>query len=484
MGQRDASLEPVGRPLSFGGASFAPMRATVGFAQPSDQDVRRAQRETVVRVSGRDPLQRLNRFALSLGAASSNARDAAPAAVTQLLRGKSAWNPAEGPDITRSQVPLAPSGLALGVLDLSTLGVANLASEEAYRLGVRHHGESGVYSELFEEAMAATDLLFQLSRSAVFRIVGPHEVEALVDGERHVLSTEHYRVALEFSSARRVGEVGAALAGDLRVEDLEALVDALTRQRILSTDRIEASEASLQTILHTETFRDAGLLPTIGRAIENGRAVVIPQAFAPDLAQRVYAALEQSENWKPYDGHKPFFHFHHHNLYGWSDLPPEVRECARILGSTPTKLLLSVLTGADCRGPLSIAASMYLPGDYSLPHNDAHDARSIAYVWYLTKDWRPEWGGQFVWCPSGAIVNPSFNTLIAFKVSSQSLHFVAPVSQRARGRRLSVNGWWRRASKPSGEAPAAGDRWPVPLLPGCYGAGTAPLDGHNDIVLL
>jgi hypothetical protein len=317
----------------------------------------------------------------------------------------------------------------------------------------------------------------------VFRVLGPREVEAVVDGERHVLSIEHYRVALEFASARAVGEVRAVLGGDVG-DDVDALVDTLTRQRILSADPIEASDAPLQTILNAATFRDVRLLPTIGREIENGRAVVIPQAFEPDLARRVHAALEQSTSWKPYEGHKPFFHFRHHNLYGLSNLPPEVRECARVLGGTPAKLLLSVLTGADCRGPLSIGASMYLPGDYSLPHNDVTDTRSVAYVWYLTKDWSPEWGGQFVWCPTGAIVNPSFNTLIAFKVSSISLHFVAPVSHRACGRRLSVNGWWTAASKLSGESAGARDRWSVPLVPGRYGARTSALDGRNDVVLL
>jgi hypothetical protein len=323
--------------------------------------------------------------------------------------------------------------------------------------------------------MSASDVLFQLSPSAVFRVIGPREVEAVVDGERHVLLMEHYRIALEFSSARAVGEVRAALAGDVH-EDVEALVDTLTRHGILSTERIEASDAPLQTILNAEIFRDPRLLPTIGREIENGRAVVIAQAFEPDLARRVHAALEQSTSWKPYEGHTPFFQFRHHNHYGWSNLPPEVRECARVLDGMPAKLLLSVFTGADCRGPLSIGASMYLPGDYSLPHNDVIGTRSVAYIWYLTKDWSPEWGGQFV--PNGRDREPILQH--ADRVQG---HRRARLASRV-WVRLSVNGWWTGVAKASGESAEARDQWPVPLVPGRYGARTSALDGRNDVVLL
>ncbi len=245
-------------------------------------------------------------------------------------------------------------------------------------------------------------------------------------------------------------------------------------------------DASLQTILHPATFRDPGVLATIGRELEDGRAVVIADAFDEALALRAHAALERCTTWQRYEGYEPFFQFHHHNLYGVENLPPEVLDCGRVLGSTPTRLLLSVLTGADCRGPLTLAASLYLPGDYSLPHTDACGARSLAYVWYLTKGWLPEWGGHFVWCPTGAVVNPTFNSLVLFKVTETSLHFVAPVSRHARGRRLSVNGWWN-ASIP--RVPAAKDTAPafssaLQLAPGPYGARVPSFAGRDDIVVL
>src|SRR5580692_7167771 len=180
--------------------------------------------------------------------------------------------------------------------------------------------------------MTAKDVLLRLSPSAVFRILGADEVEAVIDGEQYILPMSHYRVALEFSSARTLGDVRAVLAQESRVDDFAALVDRLTTQGILSHDSVDDSNAPLQTILNARTFHDTALLPRIGREVEQGRAVVIADALEPDLASRVHAALEGCTRWKPYEGQVPFFHFRHHNLYGWSALPAEVRECARVLG--------------------------------------------------------------------------------------------------------------------------------------------------------
>jgi hypothetical protein len=352
-----------------------------------------------------------------------------------------------------------------------------------YRLPTIEHDRSHILR--LEATMSTTPgSRLRLSPSAVFRIVAPDTVEAVIDGKQHVLPMSLYRLALEFSSSRTLAEVRAPLETHFNGADLDTCADKLARYGILIVDEFDGGDASLQTILHGVTFGDAEVLPRIGREIENGRAVVIADAFDEAVAQRVHCALERCEDWRPYERHDPFFHFHHHNLYGGSSLPVEVRDCARVLGSTPTKLLLSVLTGADCRGPLSVGASMYLPGDYSLPHTDAADARSLAYIWYLTKDWSPKWGGLFVWCQTGAMVNPSFNSLIVFKVTDATLHFVAPVSRYACGRRLTVNGWWNAAKGPCNEPRGATPTWTIGLEPGCYGRSTRSLEGCNNVVLL
>src|SRR5206468_8983413 len=65
-----------------------------------------------------------------------------------------------------------------------------------------------------------------------------------------------------------------------------------------------------------------------------------------------------------------------------------------------------------------------LPGDHLLPHDDRlrtgeNDSRQLAFVWHLTKNWRPTWGGDFYWCPEDRYFTPVFNTLMLFTVGSE-----------------------------------------------------------------
>src|SRR6185437_6139487 len=215
------------------------------------------------------------------------------------------------------------------------------------------------------------------------------------------------------------------------------------------------------------------LLGRVGAEVAKGRAVVIPDAFDRALADRMADALEATTRWLPHERYSDaFFHFRHHNLYERADFPRELDEFRSVMDGAATKDLVGRATRIDCSGPLTLGASLYLPGDYSLPHTDGVGTRSLAYVWYLTREWSPSWGGHFVWCPTGAIVSPTFNSLVLFRVSESSLHFVAPVAPTARGRRLAVNGWWHSADPPS-HAAGPRDDWPVPLMLGSYGDGTS-----------
>ena len=85
-----------------------------------------------------------------------------------------------------------------------------------------------------------------------------------------------------------------------------------------------------------------------------------------------------------------------------------------------------------------------------MPHNDigVNDSRAVAFIWYLTRSWRQEWGGALFWCPTGQYIKPEFNVLIMFRVTPENMHFVCPVAAGATERRLTVNGFWHR-SQPS-----------------------------------
>ncbi|KAH8093026.1 hypothetical protein JL720_5200 [Aureococcus anophagefferens] len=82
----------------------------------------------------------------------------------------------------------------------------------------------------------------------------------------------------------------------------------------------------------------------------------------------------------------------------------------------------------------------------------AADTRTVAYVWHLSKGWRPEWGGALYWAGADHAVatHPaSFNTLVLFCVTTTSAHFVTTVSPHHEGKRLTFNGWWQSAWLPS-----------------------------------
>jgi Rps23 Pro-64 3,4-dihydroxylase Tpa1-like proline 4-hydroxylase len=104
------------------------------------------------------------------------------------------------------------------------------------------------------------------------------------------------------------------------------------------------------------------------------------------------------------------------------------------------------VTGRSCPGPIEFGVTRYLPGEYTLPHSDASAlGREVAFLWYLTPDWSPKWGGELYFCDDWRCVRPAFNALVLFLVTPQSRHFVAPVSPFATGKRMTVTGWWMRA---------------------------------------
>jgi Rps23 Pro-64 3,4-dihydroxylase Tpa1-like proline 4-hydroxylase len=93
------------------------------------------------------------------------------------------------------------------------------------------------------------------------------------------------------------------------------------------------------------------------------------------------------------------------------------------------------------------------------------------HIWYLTKDWRREWGGSLFWCPTGQYVSPGFNVLVMFSAVPSNLHFVCPVSPAAAAKRLTINGFWHRSERRAPPEPPAPDGLVSPLA-----YGTRPPD--------
>jgi len=203
---------------------------------------------------------------------------------------------------------------------------------------------------------------------------------------------------------------------------------------------------SIETYLRPSLRGSGSAMKEISARVAAGRLVAIREAFEPAFAERMHRGLDACTAWRVYEGYEKHFHFHHHNLYEVSEYPPELAWCANVFDSAATKAWATRLSGRECVGPTVFSASWYLPGDHSLPHDDAIENvnnRQVAFVWHLAKDWRPEWGGALYWCPKATYLPPVFNTLLLFNVGcGTSHHFVTQVSPYAQGKRLAINGWW------------------------------------------
>jgi hypothetical protein len=200
---------------------------------------------------------------------------------------------------------------------------------------------------------------------------------------------------------------------------------------------------SIATVLRPGLLDRPGLKARLREETTSGRMCVIRNAFAQEFADGIARALETTTEWKPYEDFKqPYFHYTHHNLYESARFGGELRRCHDIFGSRPTRDLMGELFNVDCGGEVQFGASLYLPGDYSLPHDDRYGPRSLAFVWHLARNWDPSWGGHLYWAPTMTYLKPTFNTLTIFPVSKRSWHFVCPVSPYAKSQRLTVNGWW------------------------------------------
>ena len=227
---------------------------------------------------------------------------------------------------------------------------------------------------------------------------------------------------------------------------------------------LESVFNSIEFFLNPDVFAEEKLVDEISDQLADGHLIVIRNAFQDAFADHMFSCLDQFHEWRLYEGYQPHFHYHHHNIYDESLFPAELGHCHDIFSSEATKSFVQRLSRRDCSGDLSFSASLYLPGDYSLPHNDrihAGPQRQVAFIWNLTKHWQADGGGEFFWCKKSKSIPPAFNTLFLFNVDYDSVHFVTLVSPHAQGKRLAISGWWTGpsqsktdAAKHSGKAPS------------------------------
>jgi hypothetical protein len=214
---------------------------------------------------------------------------------------------------------------------------------------------------------------------------------------------------------------------------------------------------SIQNFLNPRLFEDPATLAGVRERLRAGKVVVLRDAFHPAFAEKTHRELTSSlVPWKLHENYmKCGFHFKHHNVYDRSQYSKWMNITLAIFSNEGTRRWIEELSGCDCSGDVVGSPSYYQPSDHSLPHTDWDGQRTVSYVWHLSKDWKPEWGGALYWAQDAhadATYAASYNTLVLFTVTTMSAHFVTTVSPLAEGQRLAFNGWWQ-----SGWVPTAAD---------------------------
>jgi len=123
-----------------------------------------------------------------------------------------------------------------------------------------------------------------------------------------------------------------------------------------------------------------------------------------------------------------------------------------LFSSQPFKDYLSTITGHENLHYEDdwTFVNCYESGHYNGPHTDGNNGR-IAFVYHLSKDWKPEMGGLFMrmdwdWKTVNKVVTPPFNTLTIFDTEWDGQrgapHMVSEVAQGCDNKRISYTGWY------------------------------------------
>lgn len=123
--------------------------------------------------------------------------------------------------------------------------------------------------------------------------------------------------------------------------------------------------------------------------------------------------------------------------------------CRATLSSAQNVAEVSKITGRTVHDVKSAFWSRFSPGSFLSRHTDG-DNGAVGFVYQLTRNWKPEYGGLLHFAPQdsvevGSWIGNSFNSLLLFDVARAggSPHFVSEVSRDVSPLRLAFTGWFR-----------------------------------------
>lgn len=258
-----------------------------------------------------------------------------------------------------------------------------------------------------------------------------------------------FQVLMTFAETRTICQAHQSWETDVTIEEFADIVGSFIERGLLKCEQPPTSNDDLRQLLNPKVFQNVSTIDKLSAWMRVGRAIIIPDALPLDFAEAVYKELHGSSHWATSEGGHDFFQYRNSVISQLESLSPSLVRCSRVFRSVATRRFIAEMSGADCSGDARVAAAWYRSNDYALPHDDsrAKDPRSVAYIWYLTREWYPAWGGALFWCPTGQYIVPRFNMLVMFKVTPFNIHAVCPVSCAATARRLTVNGFWNRAER-------------------------------------
>jgi Rps23 Pro-64 3,4-dihydroxylase Tpa1-like proline 4-hydroxylase len=327
------------------------------------------------------------------------------------------------------------------------------------------------------------DASYRINPHIVTSIKGPGSIAVFGPGIALELSLSLLQVVMAFAEATSARRAYQTLDVDVDVEQFGRIVSDFAEHGLLLREQDSEDEPDLSQMLTPRVFADAALVEKIGGWMREGRAIMIPDALPEEFAEEVHRDLDLSTRWTLSEGGHDFFHYRNSTIGQLDGLTAALTRCTRLFTSAATRRFVAKISGQDCAGEAHVTASWYRPCEYALPHDDAtgNSMRSVAYIWYLTKNWRCDWGGTLFWCPTGQYVSPGFNVLVIFNSLASNLHLVCPVSPAATAKRLTINGFWHRSERRPQPTPPA----PSSLVsPPAYGARAADSQKEASIIVL
>eukprot|EP00538_Stauroneis_constricta_P011163 CAMPEP_0119570816 /NCGR_PEP_ID=MMETSP1352-20130426/43803_1 /TAXON_ID=265584 /ORGANISM="Stauroneis constricta, Strain CCMP1120" /LENGTH=661 /DNA_ID=CAMNT_0007620491 /DNA_START=35 /DNA_END=2020 /DNA_ORIENTATION=- len=214
------------------------------------------------------------------------------------------------------------------------------------------------------------------------------------------------------------------------------------------------SDSSIFDCINPKFLEDPQNLQKAKETLQSDGLLVIRNVFFDDLAHLAHDIILQDDcewNQRWYSSRTGF-------STNKSDTPicsggdmPEYEAIQAMFSHESSKDFMEYLIERDTTGEVITRSGIYGIGDHTSSHTDAQNSRAVAYLWNLSQNWKPEWGGSFVW-GSGQMEHayqfPTFNTFLLFSVGPRSGHTVTPSTEESEGyTRIAYGGWYNADPK-------------------------------------